>query len=993
MKLLLYPSATSNLTNVNNIFARIKLGVGTPFTFIDDEPFVSIYENNIYRVLIEDPLNIFDINLIYYNKYESLYESLQDAITASNPLSIGENNTNDVTILFPFKTYTPYPAICSNNQDQIFIAPEKIDYEIEYCNTCTVILGDYTLVFKLQTHPFYDLESQYGPFYDLDYRLVSTTQPISNGMNQIDPLNVEYSNNNIILTFTSFDWNGTVTIDLDDFNLSGTMTGTGSYNYDQDLTNVTTAAFTFSNPIKPPEQIRVYLPDAFFSGNGNIQLGTIDEILTLDEELQCYISDELNIYNIPARIILPLTLNTINSNKPLIESGTILKLNNHITPTNNNSLGQNTHYCNIDGNNYNGSFTVPYNNVDDVRMYSIYKAKEINGYIAPRNIFLIDTHAHLIDTTQEIRMNVFYAYFKNPAKEYFTLSSGSETYPNYIINPETGLYKPWHPNINTFKHANFIIQADDAFISSIRIGAAPDAPTITFNDDAIEQDEETLIIQGTDFNLNYEDNLVTFNLGAFGTVTAATTTQLTVTFTTQPTSLGNLEVTLLMPLSSGTAVQVATVVAGIVVTPNSDSRAINAPTLVIAGTGFSATANQNTVTFNLGAVGTVTSATTTELTITFSTQPTTTGSLTAVVAVSTSNGDSGTAVEVATIVTYGSLVLIDTISIDNKGYSALKPSYDGLSLYGLDYINNSIDNYDRNLSTGIITLDDTISTVFDQPFEMFVTSDDLILVFSTYGPGYEIYTRANSNPIGSLSLVNSYEIDSYYITSAIVISNNENNFYWAGSSLNNTVNIWNFKIDANDNDAFLESNVETDYPPQLLAISPDGKNVYSESYFNFGYLIEIFDRENQDGDLTKNDDNEINIIYPVKVVVSPDNLFVYVFLDNNTNNPPIKIFARNTTTGSLTLDDTIYPNIGSFKDAIISIDGKNCYVRTQVATPPSTIDYYLVLGEIDNQTGALTFSTQYEVSYGDFNTTIESFDEQFVYAASGYDLFTYSRIT
>jgi hypothetical protein len=130
------------------------------------------------------------------------------------------------------------------------------------------------------------------------------------------------------------------------------MTGTGSFNYDQDLTNVTTAAFTFSNPIEPPEEIRVYLPDAFFSGNGNIQLGTIDEILTLDEELQCYISDELNIYNIPARIILPLTLNTIVSNQPLIESGTILKLNNHITPTNNNSLGQRMHYCNIDGNNY-----------------------------------------------------------------------------------------------------------------------------------------------------------------------------------------------------------------------------------------------------------------------------------------------------------------------------------------------------------------------------------------------------------------------------------------------------------------------------------------------------------------------------------------------------------------------------------------------------------------------------------------------------------------
>ena len=752
MKLL--PSATSNLTNVNNEFTALKYFLGTPFTYIDNETFVDIYNNNIYAVLLEDPLNLFDIDVIYYNKYESLYESLQDAITASNPLSIGENNTDDVTILFPFKTYTPYPAICSNNPDQIFIAPEKIDYEIEYCNTCTVILGDYTLVFKLQTHPYYDLESIYGPFYNMDYRLVSTTQPTSNGMNVIDPLNIEYSDNNIIFTFTSFDWNGDVTIDLDDFNLSGTLTGTGSFNYDQDLTSVTTAAFTFSNPIKPPAEIRVYLPDAFFSGNGNVELGTIDEILTLDEELQCYISDELNIYNIPARIILPLTLNTIVSNKPLIESGTILKLNSHITPTNNNSLGQKTHYCNIDNNNYNGSFTVAYNNVDDVRIYSIYKAKEIDGYIAPRNIFLIDTHAHLIDTTAEQKINVFYAYFKNPAKEYFTLSSGSETYPNYVINPENGLYKPWHPNINTFKHANFIIQADGGFISSVRIGAAPDAPTITFNDDAIEQDAESFTIAGTDFNLDYEDNLVTFNLGGVGIVTAATTTQLTVTFTTQPTSLGNLEVTLLMPLSSGAAVQVATVVAGIVVTTNPDSRATNAPTLVIAGTGFSATANQNTVTFNLGAVGTVTSATTTELTVTFSTQPTATGSLTAVIAVSTSNGDSGTAIEVATI------VAAPTVSL-NAAYFPIDDSELIISGTGFDAVTpaNNLVTFNHG-AVGTVTAATTTQLTVSMDTQPNQTGNFTASVNSFGGDSNtEIVGAAITDLVGIESIENIYEID------------------------------------------------------------------------------------------------------------------------------------------------------------------------------------------------------------------------------------------
>ena len=164
----------------------------------------------------------------------------------------------------------------------------------------------------------------------------------------------------------------------------------------------------------------------------------------------------------------------------------------------------------------------------------------------------------------------------------------------------------------------------------------------------ITQNAVSFIITGTNFNTRAGANLVYLSSGT-AKVTAQTSTQLTITFLTQP-NLGPLYAVIKNPRKKSTKVRVATVVAGIVVTPNADSRAINATTLVIAGTGFSATANQNTVTFNLGAVGTVTSATTTELTVTFSTQPTSTGSLTAVVGVSTSNGDSGTAIEVATIV-------------------------------------------------------------------------------------------------------------------------------------------------------------------------------------------------------------------------------------------------------------------------------------------------------------------------------------------------------
>ena len=204
----------------------------------------------------------------------------------------------------------------------------------------------------------------------------------------------------------------------------------------------------------------------------------------------------------------------------------------------------------------------------------------------------------------------------------------------------------------------------------------------------ITQNAVSFIITGTNFNTRAGANLVYLSSGT-AKVTAQTSIQLTITFLTQP-NLGPLYAVIKNPRKKSTKVRVATVVAGIVVTPNSDYLAINAPTLVIAGSGFSATANQNTVTFNLGAVGTVTSATTTELTITFSTQPTSTGSLTAVVAVSTSNGDSGSPVQVAEVY-YPTLRMttdynhvVDYVLINNSSYNGKKfwiaGAYDGSTL-------------------------------------------------------------------------------------------------------------------------------------------------------------------------------------------------------------------------------------------------------------------------------------------------------------------------
>ena len=96
--------------------------------------------------------------------------------------------------------------------------------------------------------------------------------------------------------------------------------------------------------------------------------------------------------------------------------------------------------------------------------------------------------------------------------------------------------------------------------------------------------------------------------------------------------------------SSGTAVEVASV--SPVVTASTSNLATSATTVTINGFGFDPTAANNTVVFNDGAAGAVTSATKTSLTVTFHTKPTSAGSLTAVV--TTDGVSSGVGVQIAT---------------------------------------------------------------------------------------------------------------------------------------------------------------------------------------------------------------------------------------------------------------------------------------------------------------------------------------------------------
>jgi hypothetical protein len=86
------------------------------------------------------------------------------------------------------------------------------------------------------------------------------------------------------------------------------------------------------------------------------------------------------------------------------------------------------------------------------------------------------------------------------------------------------------------------------------------APSVTVNTGKVPVTAATLTIAGTGFDTTAANNIVTFSSGT-GIVTSATATQLTVTFNTAP-SLGSLTaVVTTNAISSGSAVQVANIVA------------------------------------------------------------------------------------------------------------------------------------------------------------------------------------------------------------------------------------------------------------------------------------------------------------------------------------------------------------------------------------------------------------------------------------------------
>src|SRR5262249_6283501 len=141
-------------------------------------------------------------------------------------------------------------------------------------------------------------------------------------------------------------------------------------------------------------------------------------------------------------------------------------------------------------------------------------------------------------------------------------------------------------------------------------------------------DAPTLVIQGTGFD-PLGTNSVTFSSGAVGTITAVTSTQITVTLTTPP-SVGTPNATGNTRGVSSDPQPVAIVVSIPGVLANFTNIPASASTLTIRGNAFDPAPGNNSVILSSGAIGIVTTATPTQLTVQLVLPPTA-GILTAIV--------------------------------------------------------------------------------------------------------------------------------------------------------------------------------------------------------------------------------------------------------------------------------------------------------------------------------------------------------------------------
>jgi predicted outer membrane repeat protein len=265
-----------------------------------------------------------------------------------------------------------------------------------------------------------------------------------------------------------------------------------------------------------------------------------------------------------------------------------------------------------------------------------------------------------------------YCLIGNPSATVISTGANNLTdYPAYTFTPPTLAYNGGTTKTDALLAGSPAIgagapsQAGVTSQNGVLCPTAPDigayqhlipAPAISASTANLAQNVTSIIIGGANFDTNASNDIVTFDNGVTGTVTAATSTSLNVSFTNAGAVSGlsvgtsiHANVAILY-VGTSSVVQVATISPARpfpTVMVNTANLANSSTSVIINGSNFDPNAGNDIVAFNLGAIGTVTAASSSQLTVTLSTGFTSAGALTA--AVTCDGLASASTVQVATV--------------------------------------------------------------------------------------------------------------------------------------------------------------------------------------------------------------------------------------------------------------------------------------------------------------------------------------------------------
>ena len=298
--------------------------------------------------------------------------------------------------------------------------------------------------------------------------------------------------------------------------------------------------------------------------------------------------------------------------------------------------------------------------------------------------------------------------------------------------------------------------------AAVGVATVVEAPAVTVEGTSLSRTAKTLTIRGTGFDPTNLTNKVRLSGGATGVVTSATATTLTVAVRNLPAAGTQLKAAVTsFGGTSGAAVTVARIVQNPTVQSSTDQISPSSKTITIRGSGFDPRYKNNVVTFSLGAVGYVTSATKDTLVVKFTTPPSV-GTLKAVVM---SFDGSSKAVQVATVqpatTTSGTYALYGetdggvyaqsfSYTNINNGYSVtLTSDYSDVDLYNFKTYDS-----DYALTTAITWSGSTTSNSYSVTLTASTTETNVggYFSFDATLPGiitsYEVYDSAGT-PIAS----------------------------------------------------------------------------------------------------------------------------------------------------------------------------------------------------------------------------------------------------